>query len=209
MSRVLFLSFALSLACNEYQFKGPADAEPGADSGSASGDETGPSSDGPPEDSIEDCEPGTVATFDSGEIYILSWDPYASAPLIAEEAGTYHLYDFSIAESESSQRNESAYLRITNATNPEGTPVFSNCEVDWVVMDNDNDQPPVAGTRIYMGTFWLDAGVNTLELHHLCTYIREGLCTDMHDEEDPESTCESSNANSVHYLGEGICLQEN
>ena len=208
MIRPLFFSVLFCLSCNEYQFKGPGDGNPGADSGLSRNDTGGPWSDGPPQDSIDECVPGTSATFDSGEIYILSWEPLASGPLTAEEEGYYHLYDYSIAESEASQRNESAFLRITNATNPEGTPVFSNCEVDWVVMDNDNDQPPVAGTRIYMGTFWLDAGVNTLELHHLCTYIRDGLCTDMHDQLDPESTCESSNANSVHYLGEGLCLHE-
>jgi hypothetical protein len=208
MNRSLSLTIALCFSCNEYQFKGPGDGNPGIDSGLDSAGDTGPWSDGPPEDSIEDCEPGTTASFDSGEIYILSWEPLASGPLIAEEEGYYHLYDYSIAESEDSQRNESAFLRITNSTNPEGTPVFSNCEVDWVVMDNDNDQAPASGTRIYMGTFWLDEGMNTLELHHLCTYIRDGFCTDMHDQEDPESTCESSNANSVHYLGEGLCLQE-
>jgi hypothetical protein len=206
MSR-LVISLIFTLSCNEYEFKGSSDGLPGTDTGSWAGGDSGPSSDGPPEDSIGECELGTLASFDSGEIYILSWDPLASGPLNAEDAGFYHLYDYSIAESEDSQRNESAFLRITNASNPEGTPVYSNCEVDWVVMDNDNDQVPVAGTRIYMGTFWLDAGVNTLELHHLCTYIREGLCTEMHDEEDPESTCESDNANSVHYLGEGLCLQ--
>ena len=153
----------------------------------------------------DECTPDTTATFNASEIYVLSWnETTAQASITASVAGLYHIYDYSIAESGSSQQNESAYLRIYNTTNPSGTPEYSNCNDDWIVSDPDNNGALPQGTRIYMGTFWLDAGSNTLELNHYCPLFRSGECTSFHNN---NTSCNDTNVNSVHYTGEGLCLE--
>ncbi len=162
--------------------------------------------DEPPEELIPDCDPGATATMSPGEIYVTSWDqPSATATLSADQAGFYHIYDYSIAESGASQRNETAYLRVTNGTRPEGEPVYANCGYEWLVRDADNDGPLPEGSRIYIGTFYLEAGDNTLNLYHYCPLYRAGECPSFQDS-STDDTCDGSGANSVHILAEGLCL---
>ncbi len=186
----------------------PGDSDdPGDPYDEDTGDPSGDPSDGPPGTILEgDCPEGTVATFDSDEIYVLSWDPtVATGVLSTDYSGWYNVYDYSIAESGSSQTNESAYFRITNAASSEGKPYWSNCEDEWVVQDADNDGFP-SDSRIYIGTFWLEAGANTLYMYHYCVLYRDGYCPEFHITDDSSSTCDSDGANSVHFEGEGLCL---
>jgi hypothetical protein len=146
------------------------------------------------------------ASFIDEEIYVLSWDETeASGTLMAPQGAWYHVYTTSIMESGDKQWNESAYFRVSNATRPTGTPVWSNCGVDWVVPDLDNHSSP-GNAKIYVGTFWLDQGANTLTMLHYCPRYRDGECTAFHNTEDPETTCEASDSNSVHFDGGGSCV---
>ena len=43
-------------------------------------------------------------------------------------------------------------------------------------------------------------------MHHFCPLVRTGGCPDLHLLDDPEGTCDSSNPNSAHFEGEGLCL---
>ena len=97
-------------------------------------------------------------------------------------------------------------MRVVSDTVPDGAPYFTNCGADWFVADADNDATPPTGARLHLGTFWLDAGDNTLYLNHYCPVYRAGECTWLHDTVDGSSTCDSSNANSVHIEGDGICV---
>ena len=63
-----------------------------------------------------------------------------------------------------------------------------------------------AGSRQYMGTFWLVAGGNELQINHFCPLVRTGFCTQFHNTQDAGSTCDTHNPNSVHVQAEGICL---
>ncbi len=166
-----------------------------------------PDDDGPPDDTLDDCTPGTLATWSSGEIYVLSWDRETDSGVMhVQDTGWYHLYDTSLAESGSSQWNESSFIRITNDTFTDQEPRFGNCGAEWIVQDPDNHGALPENTRIYMGTFWMLAGDNTLTLHHYCPTYRAGQCTEFHITDDPNSTCDSGDANSVHFTGEGVCL---
>ncbi len=227
----LALFGSMSAACSDYGFAnekyesrsdetgGVADPSGGDDGGGDDGgsggaDDTGdpdePDDPGDPDDPdefIEDCADGSVATFPSGPIYVLSWDPTsASGTLVASTAGWYHVYDYTIAESESSQTNETAYFRITNATNTGGAPYHVNCGDEWVIKDADNSGALPSGTRIYIGTFYLEAGQNEVTMYHYCPLQRAGECDDLHITSDSSSTCETGNVNSVHFDGEGICI---
>ena len=174
-------------------------------------EDTGPSDTGeppspPPVLMQSDC-PEDARSSISESIAVLSWDTTsASTEITAGGPGWYHLYDYSIVESGASQTNESAYLRIRNAQRPTGEPLWGNCGSDWVVQDADNQGALAQGTRIYMGTFWLEAGANRLELVHYCPTFRDGSCQDLHITDDPSGTCDSGNVNSVHLEGQGICL---
>ncbi len=194
----------LMLSCVDYDLGSPNDVgHPYGDS--ATGEAW---LDLPPETVMDDpCPDDVNATFGPGEIYVKSWDRTQDAGVLtAAVAGLYHVYDFTIAESGSSQHNESAFFRVSNATNPEGFPELSNCRDEWVVQDADNDGALAVGQRIYVGTFWLDEGDNALSMHHFCPLVREGACPDLHIEDDPGGTCDSGNVNSVHFVGEGLCL---
>ena len=169
-------------------------------------DDTGEPPSPPPVLMESDC-PEDARSSISDSVYVLSWDSTtASTEITAGGPGWYHLYDYSIVESGASQTNESAYLRIRNAQRPSGEPLWGNCGSDWVVQDADNQGALAQGTRIYMGTFWLEAGTNQLELVHYCPIYRSGACGDLHITDDPGATCDSGNVNSVHLEGQGICL---
>jgi len=207
------------------------DAPQGADDDDV-GDDGGPYDDGQPDDEVVDdddddgdlvddddaeeeppplklnsCPEGTVASFTPDEIYVLSWDDQvAEGALTTDAEGWYHVYDFAVAESGDSQWNETVAFRIINDTNPSGEAYWTNCDGEWWVEDADNQGEPAPGAVLYIGTFWLDSGENTLQMSHYCPVYRSGNCTSFHRTDDPEATCESGNVNSAHFLGEGICL---
>ncbi len=155
----------------------------------------------------DDCADGIVVSWLSGEIAVLSWDEPRTGQMEVPQAGTYDVYDIAIAESGDRQWNESAYLRIPSGARPHGLPLFGNCNDEWIVQDPDNLGPLPAGTAMYMGTFRLDQGVVDVELHHLCPMVRNGTCTSMHNTDDPGSTCDTDNPNSVHLTGAALCLR--
>ena len=160
----------------------------------------------PPPPTLEDCPSGLIATMDLAEIWVGSIDPpFASATLDSPTAGWYHLYNEHVAESGDGQWKESAYLRVINAGAPSGHPLFANCGADWIVVDLDN-LGPASGTQTYVGTFWLEAGANTLEMRHYCERYRNGECASLHIADDPDSACDTDNINSVHFVGSGVCL---
>jgi hypothetical protein len=170
-------------------------------------DYTHPPKGEPPERTRGSCEDGTSASFSPGEIYVLSWsDTTASGTLHAPEEGWYHVFNQNVAESGATQRNESAYFRVTNSTHPSGKPRWSNCGDDWVLPDQDNNG--TTALYYYIGTFWLDAGDNALAMHHYCPEYRTGTCTWMHDGQDSDKTCDSGNVNSVHFVGSGLCVTD-
>ena len=74
-----------------------------------------------------------------------------------------------------------------------------------MVGDVDNYGPPSA-SRLYIGTFWMDAGPNTLQMDHYCPQYRAGACPGHHITADSGSTCDSGNINSVHFEGYAVCL---
>jgi len=159
----------------------------------------------PPEEVLEECENSTTVEL-SDEIYVLSWGGGTTGTLEVQEEGLYHVYNSYVAESGASQTNETAYFRITNDANPEGTPVFANCNNDWVLPDLDNDGPLPVDTVAYVGTFHLTEGTNSITIYHYCHLFRAGECTDLHINIDPNSTCDTQNSNSVHFTGAAICL---
>jgi len=212
------MSLLLLFACSDYSFSDPEDALKGSNVGGP--DDTGDGEDGdgdpprydtppterPPTFLDGDCEEGTdEVVVEFSEIYVKSWDATLSeGTLYAYEAGWYHLYDLGMAESGASQTNETAMVRIKNSTNPDGLPAWANCDTDWFVIDADNYSPP--SDRIYTGTYWLDEGVNQLELVHFCPVYRAGACGDLHITDWSDSTCETSNPNSVHLVGDAACV---
>lgn len=183
----------------------PDDPEDEPPDGDHPGDFGDPPLGDPPSDWHDDCDGGTKATS-SDSTYVLSWsDMQMDATLSADTAAWYHIYSSHIAESGADQRNESAYYRMPNASNPTGAPRWGNCGSDWIVRDADNGSGPPA-SLIYIGTFWMEKGANTLEMHHYCPTYRTGACSAYHVTSDSGSTCDSSNANSVHFEGSGICV---
>lgn len=217
----LFLSFLIFASCNEYGINakvgGTAPADDTADiprsvTGDADGspdeedDDDDDDGDTDPPEWIEDCTEGTTVRLSPEELFVFSWDSTTSTgTLEAEEAGWYHLYDLDWAESGDSQRNESAFVRITNGTTSLGYPRIANCEDDWIIRDADNE-PTAPAMLQYGGTFWLDAGPNEVSLIHNCPRVRAGSCAVFHDTSTEESTCDSLNVNSVHMVGEAFCV---
>jgi hypothetical protein len=174
-------------------------------SGSCDGPDD-PPTDAPP-DPIPDptaCAATPPVTITGGTTYVLSTGRTTDTRTIrATVAGWYHLYDAYVAESGTSQWNESAYLRVTNARNPSGLPASGNCNGDFVVVDNDN-----SGTRpsmVFMGTFWLEAGNNTLTFAHYCPRQRAGHCPEHHNPTPTWSTCSSGQGNSAHLDLRAFC----
>jgi len=154
----------------------------------------------------DDCAEGVRATWMSGELVVLGGDGPQVGVIDVPVAGVYDVYDRAAAESGGSQTNESAYLRVPSATDPAGLPSplgLLNCLDDYVALDPDNVAPPAPGMLQYFGTFAFEAGQNDVELHHYCSHYRNGDCQNLHDGGTP---CDG--VNSVHFLGEGLCLVE-
>jgi hypothetical protein len=161
----------------------------------------------PPDEIIHDCDsPSAVTSWSDGEISVATTSSTTrSGELTVSESGRFHVYSPYSAESGSTQLNESAYYRFGNEVSPEGLPQHANCGEDWVVQDTDNDEAWATGDYIYLGTFDLVEGANTLRLNHYCLMYWEGECEEFHFDEVASSTCDSSNPNSVHFSGE-LCL---
>lgn len=222
MYNILILSF---LGCSDYDLKNNGATSEGDTSNALStngdnqyGDDSDTDHDPPHDDSavidtpdlppifMDECDSDDIATFQGSEIYVFSWDPStASGVIISDANGWFHVYDYSLAESGPSQTNEVSYFRIRNARRPNGEPYFNNCLSEWIVDDFDNIE--LQASRIYIGTFWLEAGENQLELNHYCPIQRSGYCSSFHDNNTSNSTCDSSGVNSVHFNGLGICLK--
>ncbi len=166
--------------------------------------------DTPPPEKLDACPEDalTVADFygDNGgdEIYVLAYSPTeAYGTLVSPIAGLFDIYDTSVAESGDSQMNETGFIRIRNSHSSEGEPLFSNCGLDWLVMDTDNEGPPP--NLVYMGTFDLDEGDNDLTLYHFCPLFQQGYCSDFHIGDPNNNGC-NDGAHSIHFTGEGLCL---
>jgi len=201
MRELVLIATVLSTGCVEYDLNSPSTRFIGPDTPGTW--DTAPPA--PPMDEIDECPNEAEVSIASG-VYVLSWDrTEVSGVLEAQSQGWYHLYDFALSESGDSQRNESGYLRLPNDINPDGQPRWSNCQSNWVQVDQDNYQAPAA-TRVYLGTFWLNEGPNPFSFTHYCPLYRAGHCLGLHDAEDAKSTCESGNLNSVHFEGEGLCI---
>jgi hypothetical protein len=143
---------------------------------------------------------GDVTYQGSEELVVVMPDELEDQGILhAEAAGWYDLFNDYLAESGDNQTNESCYFRVVNDTNPAGHPVQSNCGKDWVIMDRDNDGTPT--TSAFIGTFWLDKGDNTLQMHHYCPRFKAGECVDLHNDLPENKTCPSTNPNSVHFRG--------
>ena len=157
-----------------------------------------------PPERIPDCTVGEEATIEGTLAVVMGRNLEDEGIIVAPAAGWYDVYDLYVAESGPSQRNESAYFRIANAQNPEGYPYLPNCGDERIVADDDNDGTPDG--RVLIGTWWLEAGENTVTMHHYCWLWAEGACPEFHDAEDPGSTCDSGNPNSAHLDGLGLCV---
>jgi len=164
-----------------------------------------PPDDGPPESYIDDCPDEVSVTLDPVEIYVLSHTTTtATAVLTTSSKGWFHVYDTAIAESGSAQQNETGFVRISNASNPGGLPLYPNCASDYIVQDSDNSGP-APGPMEYLGTFWLDEGENTLTLQHVCNLVNAGACSEYMNDV-PGQMCGDTGSNSVHVMVEGLCL---
>lgn len=214
----------LALACTDYELNAPNDATgerdgpPDLTSGGDSGTwDTGPEdpeepeladppTGGPPEIFLDDCPDGIQVDFSPGEIYVKANDSsVATGTLNSTQTGWFHVYDTTIAESGSAQKNETAFVRIANADVPDGLPVWGSCGDDWIVKDADNSGSP-KGEKIYLGTFWLQEGDNALTLEHVCNLVAQGECASELNQVSGHMCEDTGNPNSVHVLAEGLCV---
>ena len=163
-----------------------------------------PPTDDPPDPipDPEDCAAGATVTV-AGTVWTGSYTGARRTVVRASASGWYHLYDAYVAESGASQRNESGYLNITNPSNPSGKPAEGNCNGEYIVVDNDNSGAPPS--QVFIGTFYLEAGDNTLTLKHYCPLQRAGQCGEFHNTSASGSTCGSGNVNSIHLDLRAFC----
>jgi hypothetical protein len=161
----------------------------------------------------EDCPPEALSPTDfygpdgEAEIAVLSTSPTeATGTLVVPVAGLYAVYDTAVYESGASQTNETGYIRIRNPGNPQGLPAITNCGDEFIVQDSDNSGIPPAPLA-YLGTFELVEGDNALTLHHFCPLYLQGQCEQFHigDPSEP-SSCYGQGPNSIHLVGDAICL---
>lgn len=160
-----------------------------------------------PEEVLTNCESsGASASWDDGEIWVATnGSTSRSGDLDVTGSGWFHIYSAYSAESGASQQNESAYYRIENELSADGASQFANCGTEWIVQDGDNEVPWTDSEYVYIGTFELAEGVNTLKIFHYCLLYWEGECPEFHLEADLSSTCDSVNPNSAHFSGD-LCL---
>jgi hypothetical protein len=154
-----------------------------------------------PPATLADCI-GEPATLEREVSVLMSGAIVDEATLTAPADGWYDVYDFPPSDSGDSQRNESAMVRIFNASNPGGWPLNPNCGDEYILVDADNED--LVPERVLLGTFWLLEGENTLQLTHYCDAW--DACPTFHDDLDPASTCASDGINSVHLSGDGLCV---
>lgn len=156
---------------------------------------------------ISGCEsPDATAIWDGGEIWVATNGAMERTGAVTVSAeGLFDVYSAFSAESGDTQWNESSFYRFENELSPEGESSESNCSEEWVVRDADNFESWEAGDFIYIGTFLLAEGENTMQLSHYCLLYEEGECQEFHFEDEPSSTCGSDNPNSAHFSGE-LCL---
>ena len=129
-------------------------------------------------------------------------------------AGYYKIYFYNAADSECHQKNESAYLNVTNPTNVSGKPKYVNCNSEWVSIDPDNkywgcsldgnnisDSGVNGWTQIippdwkvhdkevyyYYGTFWLEPGANNVAASHACPLMLNHCPEHVHLGGDPDN----------------------
>ncbi|MEQ1564478.1 MAG: hypothetical protein ABMA64_02485 [Myxococcota bacterium] len=161
----------------------------------------------PPQNIGVDCGAagGLVPALDDDEVDVLSYDPPEVRTLTAPVSGWFDLYDEELSHEEDDEWNESAMVRVSNLGNPTGLPALANCDSDWVAVDPDNFVDS-NGDLLYFGTFWVEAGPNTLELEHLCPRVRAGSCANLEFVDDRDTTCSSGDGNSAHLDGERLCL---
>lgn len=124
--------------------------------------------------------------------------------LTVATAGWYHLWNDPPANDGTAQWNESIFVRIRNTTFPAGSTVLANCDDDWVTLDGDN--VAVVPLAQYLGTFWFDAGENTIDVFHFCPVVRAGLCTTLEDTTDPDTTCSAPDGNRLRMISDGLCV---
>ena len=200
----------LLLACTDYGFN-TGQKQPGSALSDTSEARDTSVEIAPPEtppEWVEDCDDGIEAEILPKEMAVLAWDPVQSkGTLNAPGSGWFHIYDYVLAESGASQRNETVYLRIPNADQPTGEPRFKNCDSEWIVLDPDNNGSPNATARQYMGTFWLVQGLNEILLNHYCPLYRNGQCGSFHNTDMESTTCDAGDANSAHMTGRGVCMK--
>lgn len=150
------------------------------------------------------CE-GRSSVHLSDSLVVTSWSRNQdSAILEADAAGWYWLYGNVPADSGPEQQNETASLRVSNRSNPDGSSLHTNCGEEWLVQDADNHGSP-SGERSYLGLFWLDEGRNAVSLHHTCPRIRAGVCGTFEESDRLTSSCHSYNANSVTVRADAMC----
>lgn len=187
--------------CDDCNDADPSYARP--PSGVCDGPDDPPTDDPPdPEPEPDDCAASGTVTV-TGTLWTGSYSGPRSTVVRASAAGWYHLYDAYVAESGASQLNESAYIHVSNSVNPSGRPATGNCEGEYIVVDNDNSGP--RPSQVFIGTFYLTAGDNTLTLNHYCPLQRAGRCGAFHNASASWSTCGSGNINSVHLDLRAFC----
>lgn len=223
----------LLLACSEYGINAPNDNAGGwpepppvsDDTGTSTVDDTDdsagdtdppvdsapdepvmddPPTGGPPDIFMDDCPSDVTVTFSPSEIYVTSTRTAAAATLSTDVSGWFHVFDTTIAESGASQQNETGYVRISNAANPDGFPRWATCGDDWIVRDADNSGS--RSDKIYVGTYWLESGDNAVALEHICPRVNAGECTSHMNNVSGHSCSDTGNPNSVHLVAEGLCL---
>lgn len=151
----------------------------------------------------DDCDTQIGFAGSSGAITRSNYDAAIDVPLEdLQVSGWYAVYKNEVAESGSSQRNESSYYRVYNAANPMGLPRDPNCGGEYIVPDYDNDgRTP---ERVYLGTFYFDASsANTIQMRHYCA-IRE-VCPSFED--DQQACGASSDSIHINRGDANLCLE--
>lgn len=196
------------------------------------GDDTHTTTD-PPHDGSSTCAPWletTVRFGDSGELVALDRDgDYVDCTTVEVDiTGYYAFYDDRIAESCSTQVDETGFLTVTNSCNTSGSPEETNVANYYVVEDVDNTSSCsndsecgdgmacregnagyccVPELPVYMGTFLLVAGErNELCINHWCPVWRDRG----RDDGFVNDNCDGS-IDSIHVSLDGsmrVCLDD-
>lgn len=149
---------------------------------------------------------GFHAELDDDSVDVESHDDSLdSVELTSPVTGWYEVYGRAMAREGDGEWNESAMIRVSNATSWTGLPVLANCDADWVAVDADN-YGDRNGTLFYLGTFWFEAGENEVELEHACPRIRAGSCPELEFLEDDDTTCAANDGNSARLREDDLCL---